>query len=83
MLVFSLKIFYYTDLLNCRVWEAQPYREISLGRLWPDFIWERKLPHTWENCPSPEALIPGQENLMDGKQISFRSGWPSELWFPV
>lgn len=56
MLVLSLKIFYYTDLLNCRVWEAQPYKEISLGRLWPDFIWERKLPHTWENCPSPEAL---------------------------
>jgi len=56
MLVPSLKIFYYTDLLNCRVWEAQPYKEVSLGRLWPNFIWERKSSHTWENCPSPEAL---------------------------
>ena len=56
MLVFPLKTFYYIDLLNCRIREAQCYKEVSLGRLWTDFIWERKLAHTWEGCPSPEAL---------------------------
>ena len=56
MAVFPLQIFYYTDLLNCRVRKAHGCKEVSLGRLWPDIVWKRKLAHTWEGCPCPEVL---------------------------